>query len=327
VAARLAARVVRRVADRGLDVLPAPALAAMARAAFAPRPIGPYPGWFYGAFRENRSSGAGRRLAIWRAANRRGADRPVVLDWHGIRLRAFLGNAMTLPLFVDGAIEPNELALVDSVLRPGHVFVDAGANEGLFTLVASRRVGPAGRVLAIEPSGREAERLRANLDLNDGRNVVIREVALGDRPGTAVLHVADQVHSGQNTLGGFIHDVVRHSHDEEVEVATLDDVVTAAGLSRLDVIKVDVEGADTAALRGGAGTLRRFRPLVLVELADAALRAQGSSAEELVALLSGHGYDLYAFDETTGRPRPFRPGEPTLTLVAAHGRPPWEGSG
>ena len=94
-----------------------------------------------------------------------------------MRLNLRLGNDVGWCVFVGGMYEANELAFLAAVLEPGMTFVDVGANEGLFTLVGASSVGDGGRVLAVEPSSREFERLGANIALNALDNVEASRLA------------------------------------------------------------------------------------------------------------------------------------------------------
>jgi FkbM family methyltransferase len=90
-------------------------------------------------------------------------------------------------MFVGGSFEPNEFAWLDTILRPGMTFVDVGANDGLYALFAAQRVGPQGKVLAIEPSQREFMRLDRNLRLNRLTNVRAFRLAASSQYGEATL--------------------------------------------------------------------------------------------------------------------------------------------
>src|SRR5689334_17792000 len=92
---------------------------------------------------------------------------PHVLRWvDGLSVRIVPTNQLSRALYVSGTYEPNTLCVVQALLRPGDCFIDVGANVGLFSLVASRWVGPAGHVYSFEPSAREYEALRDNLRRN-----------------------------------------------------------------------------------------------------------------------------------------------------------------
>lgn len=225
------------------------------------------------------------------------------MDWYyGLRVNVFLGNDVSHCLFVGGCIDPNEFALLDRVIEKGMVIVDAGANDGLYTLFAAKKVGPNGVVVSIEPSRREFDRLQSNLRLNDLRNVRAFRIGLSNRSEQGVLKVSGYEHEGQNTFGEFSYEDVECSHTEEVPLKRLDALVREAGLSRVDLIKLDVEGGEFLALEGARMILEAHRPLLLLEVNDKALQAQSSSATEVLSLLGSMGYEVYTFDNTSGKP-------------------------
>jgi FkbM family methyltransferase len=295
----------------------------LAQAVARTRPLKPYPGWRFGVG-EGAGGNVNLRLAIWVYCNRRKLEKPITMEWyHGTQTYVYLGNDISRCLFVGGCIEPNEFAFLDGVIEPGMVFIDVGANEGLYTLFAAKR---ADTTIALEPSAREFERLRANIELNRLTNVKARRIALSDHNGEAALRVSGYEHEGQNTLGSFSYAGVELSHTEKVKVRRLDDLVIEEGLRSVDVIKLDVEGAEYSALRGARRTLVEFRPLLLIEIFDTALRHQGSSAADVLEFLKSLGYRIYAFDQVSGRPaQAERHTESSSNIVAAHPSRSWRG--
>jgi FkbM family methyltransferase len=229
----------------------------------------------------------------------------VVLPWvDGLRLNLFFERDFSRSVFAMGCLEPNEMTFFRSLLKPGMVVLDAGANEGLYSILAARAVGPYGVVVAVEPSPREFRRICANLELNHLRNVRVVPKGLLDKPGSAVLHGADAMHSGHNTFGAFVYESVAGVHDVEVQVTTVDDLLADQGLDKLDVLKIDVEGAEAVLLRGATRTLQRNRPVIIMELQEPSLRAMGSSSTEVLELLEDHAYRVYGFSDRSGRPDP-----------------------
>ncbi|MGE0481394.1 MAG: FkbM family methyltransferase [Phycisphaerae bacterium] len=269
------------------------------------RPLGPCPGWRFSSDWENPATAFRLRRLIWEHCRTHGLALPVVVPWHGAtRLRLHLGNDLSQALFVGGCYEPNEFAFLARVLRPGMSFVDVGANDGVYALPAAAWVGAKGRVFAFEPSRRELSRLRANLRLNPAAaRVEARGLALGDATGSASLTIAEETHAGQNTLGAFAYADVAPERTERVRVMTLDAFAAEQRVARIDVLKLDAEGAEERILRGAEGVLRTLRPTLLLELSDAALRRQSSGSASVVRFLAAHAYDVYTFDDATGRPR------------------------
>lgn len=184
------------------------------------------------------------------------------------------------------AFEREELAAVAVRLRRGDVFLDLGANVGLFTLLARHAVGDAGKVIAVEPNPAVRTRLECNLALNGNLGVTVLPIAASDQAGELDLHVpADGTNHGiaslrpQGTAGGE-ETIVR------VRVERLDDVLPAQlarpdGVRRVNFIKIDIEGAELGALRGMAETIRRDRPRMLIELNYVATRPFGYRASEI----------------------------------------------
>lgn len=273
------------------------------------RPLVPYPKWRWDADWANPDLAFQMRRKVWAYFNERKLETPLVTDWyHGLQLCLYLGNDLSRQMFVAGCIEPNEFALLDKLLAPGMTFLDAGANDGIYTLFAARRVGNSGTIWAFEPSRREVERLAHNLKLNKLRGVHACPFALADFDGNAELRIAGYEHEGQNTLGAFVYDVVQELGKEPVTVRKLDSIIEENKIAALDVIKLDVEGAEYRALQGMREALRKFRPIILFEVSDAGLRNQGSNREELLEFLASREYSIYMFDYFTGLPIPAVPG-------------------
>jgi len=293
--------------------------AAAQRLAAAPEtePV-PVPEWSFG-HADRRDPRVLARLWLWRRAARLDVADPVLVRWYdGLVVAQHLGNDTSRCLFVGGRIEPNEMTFVARAVRPGAVVIDAGASEGLFTMLASRRAGSAGRVVAVEPSPREHERLGANVARNSLGNVTVVREGLLDEPGDLVLHVAESHHDGRNTFGEFVYDIAGED-DVKVPVTTLDELVLRLDLKRVDLVKIDVEGAELRLLQGATTTLRAHHPVLLFELQDASLRAQGSSAEAVLDLLAGFGYCVLPFSRETGVPTAARqPDASDLNVVGCH---------
>ena len=191
-----------------------------------------------------------------------------------------------------GYYEIRETRLVRRLLRRGDTFVDVGANIGWFTLVAARCVGQQGRVIAFEPSSSVFAQLARNVALNSAPNVVLERLALSHSCGTALLSNAAPDNGGTRhiTLGD------RRPEDvagEPVATMTLDAYVETAGLKRIRLIKIDVEGAEFDVLSGMRSALKRQAcDYVIIEVEDGRLVQEGRSSMELLRFLSECGYTL-----------------------------------
>jgi FkbM family methyltransferase len=143
-------------------------------------------------------------------------------------------------------------------LRPGMVAVDCGAHIGEYTLLFASSVGPTGQVHAFEPHAGLFEVLRENVQRNGLRQVVINHAAIGRRSGTVQFHPAKDPTASSilpsNTPG------------VEVPLISLDDYARQRGLTGLDAIKIDVEGAERDVIEGAEWMLTKIRPrLIYIE--------------------------------------------------------------
>jgi FkbM family methyltransferase len=188
-----------------------------------------------------------------------------------------------------GSFEAAELAFVEKLLQPGMIVLDIGAHQGLYTLLASKRVGPSGRVFSFEPSPRERRALRLNLALNFCRNVSVQGLAVGNQETTADLFVVQGSQTGCNSLRP--PDILGSTKPVRVRVTSLDQWLPRNGISRVDFIKVDVEGAELEVLKGAVGLLqKRPRPVILAEVQDVRTGPWGYRAKDILTLLLAAGY-------------------------------------
>ncbi len=299
-------------------------LARLAAAVAALGPLCPRPHWRADSFLESGELATFVRYAIWLAARRHEAAVRVILPWHAdTRLELNLGNDLGQAIFVAGSYEPNEFALLDRMLKPGMTVLDGGANEGAYTLFLAARVGEAGRVIAIEPSPRELQRLQANIALNGMAHIAVVAAALTDQAGEVELRMAENAHAGQNTLGSFVYSGVADSGSVRVPATTIDALMETQNLTALDVIKLDLEGAELHALTGARETLRRWQPLLLFEAAQASLARQGGALHRVLSLLADCGYQVLSFDPSTGLPAPTSSLPLSDNLVAVHPDRDW----
>lgn len=192
--------------------------------------------------------------------------------------------------------ETHTQLLLQAALRPGDTFVDVGANVGMISLLASRLVGPAGRVVSFEPNPVVYQRLRGHIDANRlGELVTTHNMALGERDETLTLRVPTQ-HTGLATLGQ-VREEFRDQVSAEYSVAVKRGDEVLAGPSPGEVfIKIDVEGFECSVLRGLEGVIRARRPAIVTEAIDEHLRGAGSSLTQLFGVMHGLGLHGYSVD-------------------------------
>jgi FkbM family methyltransferase len=182
------------------------------------------------------------------------------------------------------------------VLKPfipeAGVVIDVGAHAGQFAKLFGR-MAPKGRVFAFEPSPYALSILKPALGLNGLRNVTIVPEGLSDAPGAYELSTPIKKRGGMGF--GIAHlgtdaEEGRAQVRHKVKVGTLDAFVEGRGLERLDFLKMDIEGWETPALRGGLGAIGKFRPAMLVEINEGHLARSGSKPADIWEMLTPLGY-------------------------------------
>ncbi|MGB2622838.1 MAG: FkbM family methyltransferase [Candidatus Acidiferrum sp.] len=192
--------------------------------------------------------------------------------------------------------EETETRFVQRLLRPGMTVLDVGAHHGLYTLLASKRVGRRGKVIAFEPSPREWRRLAQHVRVNRCRNVQIEPCALGAESGEADLFQVDGAMDWGNSLRPPA--VTEPTRRVRVNVRTLDEVLEERGIGQVDFIKLDAEGGELAVLQGARKLLRTaLRPAILAEVEDIRTRPWGYAACEIARLLARWNYRWFALSD------------------------------
>ncbi len=216
---------------------------------------------------------------------------PQAVDLDGFTLYVRDDAAVGGQILRDRAYEPAVTAAIETALRPGSVFVDVGASLGYFTVLGGRAVGPAGKVHAFEPGSQNHSMVLLNAAMNGLENVELHRVAVSDVPGT-MLYAG---HGANGFVRPFDGDPAAVTTHEVVEATTLD--LALGDEARVDVVKIDVEGAEGRVLRGAERVIRRHRPTIVFELSPPGLESvSGMTGVELLSWLEDLGYELTALD-------------------------------
>jgi FkbM family methyltransferase len=208
----------------------------------------------------------------------------------GLRLDLDLRDNLQRTLFFTGTYEPGLLRLLEDEVRPGDVVVDVGAHIGVHAVTAARRLrdlGGGGRVVAFEPTEDSSAAIRVAATRN-GLPVEVVRAGLGEKSGTIELRADPRY--GDHDAG-----VRSQFGDGEIvataPLTTLDAWAAETGLDRLDIVKIDIEGAEILALRGMRDVLTRLKPrLLAIEVKDVVIERGPGDEASLHALLAECGY-------------------------------------
>lgn len=216
-------------------------------------------------------------------------------------------------LIFDG-FEAIEQSFVKSCLRKGDYFVDIGANIGLFSLITSRIVGDSGKVICFEPTPLTFERLTENLKHNNCLNVDARNVGLSDKSGFLKLNVSENGFDAWNSF--TVTDNTMLQAVVEVPISTLDYELKNVDLSKIRLVKIDVEGWEKFVINGGRFFFSKYSPIVMVEFTEANTFAAGYYVQEIYDMMTDMGFQWYRFDGNVLRPETKQLHYPYVNLIA-----------
>lgn len=191
-------------------------------------------------------------------------------------------------LIREGEYEPAMMATLERHLPAGGTFVDVGANEGYFSVQGGRIVGPSGRTIAVEPQARLRAVLDENVRLNGLKNVSVWQAAVSDVEGPADLYLAPDLNTGAS---GLTRPNRYPMPTQTIRTSTLAHLLADAGVSRVDFMKMDIEGLEYEAVLGSKSLFREgcVRAIAL-EFHPDLIRGRGHDPKELVNFLQECGY-------------------------------------
>jgi FkbM family methyltransferase len=219
-----------------------------------------------------------------------------IVERKQLRWKLDPGCLMQRTLYFQSDYEPREIRWLEKQVRPGWVFLDVGANCGYYSLLVARFAGGDAEVYALEPLQENFDLLNENRALNGMESVRTFKLAFSDRDGDIPFVLPPRDNRGMGRMKTRYDDWDDASRTEVVPAMTMDRFVEEQGIGRVDLIKIDVEGAETFVLAGGCETIRRFRPLMLVEINQETVASFGITPGEIVAAIRALDYDVYTIE-------------------------------
>lgn len=175
-----------------------------------------------------------------------------------------------------------------SLCKTDDYIIDIGCNIGCVLMNMTSRIGPGGRAYGFEPNPITYKKLVSNLKLNTFPNITVTQAALGNMEG-----LVEPVNIVEDNLGRSIVKVTTNNkHDVTSPIFTLDSFCDRIKLSRLNIVKIDVEGYEQNVILGGLKTIEKFRPTLFIEISYENLTQQDSSPFEIIKLINQFGYSF-----------------------------------
>ena len=219
----------------------------------------------------------------------------IVCQDNGIEWRLDISLGVDSSIYRTGGFEPDSTKWLYEFIKPGMVVVDVGANFGYYSILSAKLVGNDGRVVAFEPLKKFYDRLIDHIDRNHCNQITAVQCGLSEKEEELTLY-----DGGDSASFYLTNENEPVQITEAVKLITLDSYIAHNEIGRVDFIKVDIDGHEVKFLRGAKATIRRFKPILMVEFMQLALQQAGSGAEELASEISNLGYMLCS--EKTGRP-------------------------
>lgn len=203
-----------------------------------------------------------------------------------------LNEHMGSQIFWRGFYSGGQLKILDNLLQPEMTFVDIGANQGEFTVFAAKRLTK-GQVISFEPVSTVFKKLELNIKANNFKNVKLIQKGLGSQKGFFTVYSSGEESKDGTLNEGLytIHSTIKRNEVyETIEIICFDDFIEEQNINKIDVMKIDIEGAELEALKGAKKTIESSKPIIIMEVNEETSRAAGYSAKELIDYLGNMGY-------------------------------------
>jgi len=210
---------------------------------------------------------------------------------HDIKMRVDPSKAMGAAFYWMGLHELNEWRFLNRHLKADMVFADIGANQGEFSLFAAKRL-QRGRVLAFEPVNIYQRQLKQNVALNTFNNIETFDFGLSDQSMQMPIYSSDEGIGENEGLASIFKSKERSRLVQQIELKVFDDILPAINVSRLDFMKIDVEGAELMVLKGARKSIETYRPYIMLEVSEETYRAAGYSVADVRRFFESLGYSM-----------------------------------
>ena len=194
-----------------------------------------------------------------------------------------------------GTYEELESKIMEEKIEMGNIVVDVGANIGLHTLNMARIVGNTGQVFAFEPDPSNFEILKKNVKINNYKNIILEQKAVGDKHGRTTLYQSD--HPGKHRI---FPQTEQAKSQVQVELTNLDNYFDSDMIDKINFIKIDVEGLEFSVLKGMKNILKNSKKIkILFEFMPENIMEVGFTPIELLNYLTSNDFKLYCMDDKT----------------------------
>lgn len=176
-----------------------------------------------------------------------------------------------------------------NLVNESNIVFDIGANIGEVTLNFAKIVGDSGTVFSFEPESNNYKKLENNIKLNSFKSIVLNNIGLADKNSLLKIYNIEERNCGMNRI---LDNGPENDFLGEIEVVKLDEYIANNNISKVDLVKIDVEGYEYNVLKGSNSLLKELHPILFIELDDNNLKMQGDCALDLIKLLCNLNYSI-----------------------------------
>ncbi len=211
----------------------------------------------------------------------------------GVKINLYKDSVLSRSIYK--GFEKEETDYLTSILHEGDIFIDIGANIGLFSLMASKAVGSKGLVISFEPTPNTFSRLSENVKLNDFKNINVRNIGLSNVKDELTFYISKNGYDAWNSFAP--------SQDNKLEIAikvpvsTLDIELINVEKSKIKLVKIDVEGWEKFVLNGGRDFLLNFNPIVMIEFTEENTFNAGYPVHDIYKIMQDFGFKWYRLND------------------------------
>lgn len=234
---------------------------------------------------------------LWDNATTKGETKILKVLPEGLNFFCSLDSILDKMIFTN-EFENDEILFLNRFLKPGDQFIDMGANSGLFTIYAARRVGNEGQIFAFEPTDTTYKKLCENIKLNKFSNrVTAYQLAISSKNEVLEFYSLSEGFNAWNSLAKPIVDKkYKILNVKAIQIDKMDEI--EVDFNKSSLVKIDIEGWELKAINGGVNCLKNENsPVLMIEFADEHARNTGGSCRELYTFLESLNYKLFKYDK------------------------------
>ena len=228
-------------------------------------------------------------------------NKPIILeDVYHIRFVMYPWDHVPLDKHLSRRNYVSEFEAMKILIKSGNTVFDVGANIGLHSVLFRRWIGTTGKLFSFEPVPDTCDLLNETLALNKSLDVTVVHEALSDKVGSMPIQIFPKEHSVWNSLGHPVFGDIKPQKSISIKTNTLDNFCKSNGITKIDFLKIDVEGFEKFVFLGGKDTLKNNVAKVLsFEISQIPLAGSNTGTKEVFDTIQSFGYSVFSFNLKT----------------------------